>query len=163
MKHSYTKLLCGIALTAFCGIVASAEMKKAVVVISTDGSQREEVIENVDRIELGSNSLTLKSVGGAAETVDYKDIDRVMIGAEWTAVKKITAPGEIAVWPVTTSDVINISGLAKGEPVTVYNVKGAAAVQTVAGGELTSLSLKQLQAGVYVVTAGSKSVKIIKK
>ena len=163
MKHIYTKLLCSIALGTACVLGASAEGKKAVVVISTDGSQRQELLEDVDRIEIGATALTIKSVGGASETMDYNNIDRILIGAEWTAVQRITAPGEIAVWPIATTDIVNISGLEAGTPVNVFDIKGAVAANAVATGEITSLSLGQLPSGVYVVTAGNQSVKIIKK
>ena len=163
MNHIFTKLLCGISLGMACVMSVAAEDRKAVVVISTDGSQREEVLENIDRIELGATSLTLKCVGGSGETVDYSKIDRMLIGAEWTAIKKLTAPGEVAVWPLTTTDAVNVSGLTEGETVTVFDLKGVAAAQAVASEGVTSVSLSRLPAGVYVVTARKQSVKIIKK
>ena len=163
MKHIYTKLLCSLALGTACVLGASAEGKKAVVVISNDGNQRQELLEDIDRIEIGATALTIKNVGGASETVDYTDIDRIMIGAEWTAVQRVTAPGEIAVWPTATTGIVNISGLEAGTAVTVFDIKGAVAANAVATGEITSLNLGQLPAGVYVVTAANQSVKIIKK
>ena len=163
MKHIYTKLLCSLAIGTACVLSAAAEGKKAVVVISTDGSQRQEVLDNVERIEIGATALTLKSVGGASETVDYTDIDRMIIGAEWTAIRSITAPGEIAVWPVATTDIVNISGLTADTPIVVFDIKGATALQTVAAEGVTSISLGHLPSGAYVVTTGNRSVKISKK
>lgn len=63
MKHFLTQILCGTVLTLACAGIAEAA-EKAVVVISADGTQRQELLNNVDRIEIGETSLTLKTVGG---------------------------------------------------------------------------------------------------
>lgn len=162
MRKFYTKLLCGLVLGASFVAGASAQ-EKAVVVISTDGSMRQEVLTNVDRIEIGATSLTLKSAGGESETVDYKDLDRVLIGAEWSEVKQITSENEIAVWPTLTTDVVNISGLNAGEAIEVVALNGANALKAVAADGLTTLNLRSLPAGVYIVNVKKHSVKIIKK
>lgn len=143
--------------------VAQAAGEKSVVILSADGSQRHELLSDVDRIQLGAASLTLTTVNGKSETVDYKDIDRILIGAEWTAVKELTHQGEIAVWPTATTDIVNVSGLNAGDIVTVTDLKGAAVASTHASGELASLRLGPLPAGMYVLTVKNKSVKIIKK
>ncbi|MDE6418771.1 MAG: T9SS type A sorting domain-containing protein, partial [Duncaniella sp.] len=136
--------------------------EKVVVVIGTDGSQRQELLADVARIEIGPSSLTLMSAGGTNETFDYSAIDRVLIGAEWNAVKQLTTEGEIAVWPTVTTDIVNISGLNEGDAVTVFDLKGSTVVKASATEGLTTVNLAGLPAGLYVVTANNKSVKIIK-
>ncbi|MBD5254291.1 MAG: T9SS type A sorting domain-containing protein [Barnesiella sp.] len=161
MKHIYTKMLCGLAFGASCVLSASAD--KGVVVISTDGSQYEVTLADVNRIEIGSTALTLQSKSGSGETVSYSDIDRVLIGAEVSAVQNIIAPDEVAVWPTVTTDLLNVTGLTAGAPVTVVDIKGATVLRTVANEGVTTLSLSQLPAGLYIVTVNTQSVKIIKK
>lgn len=156
------KLICSLALAAACFIGAAAE-EKAVVIVSTDGSQRQEAIKDLDRIELGEKSVTLKSTDGNAETFAYASIDRILVDAEWTAVKAIAAADEIAVWPVETSGPVNISGLREGQTVTVANLKGATIISAPAAEGLTTISLASQPAGIYIVTAANHSVKIIKK
>ncbi|MBD5325738.1 MAG: T9SS type A sorting domain-containing protein [Bacteroides sp.] len=163
MKRIYSKALCGLILGIACVAGASAQEKKAVVVISTDGTQRQEALESIDRIELGQTSLTLKTTGGENETIDYANIDRILVGVEWNAIKELVAPGEIAVWPTAVTDVVNISGLPEGETVSIVDLKGATAAKAVANGTVTSVNLKNLPAGVYVLNAAKQSVKIIKK
>jgi len=91
MKHFLTQVLCGAALTlASAGLADAAE--KAVVVISADGTQRQELLTNVDRIEIGETSLTLKTVGGETRTTAYDELDRVLIGTEYSAIQQITSP-----------------------------------------------------------------------
>ena len=53
------------------GTLCADAAEKAVVVISTDGTQRQETLANVDRIEIGVNSLTLKTTSGGSQTVAY--------------------------------------------------------------------------------------------
>ena len=163
MKRIYSKALCGLILGIACVAGASAQEKKAVVVISTDGTQRQEALESIDRIELGQTSLTLKTTGGENETIDYANIDRILVGVEWNAIKELVAPGESAVWPTADTDVVNISGLSEGETVSIVDLKGATAAKAVANGTVTSVNLKNLPAGVYVLNAAKQSVKIIKK
>ena len=141
---------------------AAAE-DKAVIIISTDGSQRQEAIKDLDRIELGAKELTLKSTDGATETFDYAAIDRILVNAEWDSVKEIAGADEIAVWPAQTSGPVNISGLSAGQPVTVTNLKGATVISAQASEGLTTVNLAAQPAGIYIVTAANHSVKIIKK
>lgn len=162
MKHFLTQILCGTALTlASAGIAESAE--KAVVVISADGTQRQELLTNVDRIEIGETSLTLKTVGGETRTTAYDELDRILIGTEYSAIQQITSPGDIAVWPTVTSDNLNVTGLQPGDAVTVYDLRGAVAVRTIATDGMTTVSVASLPSGAYIVAAGKHSVKIIKK
>ncbi|MDE6300470.1 MAG: T9SS type A sorting domain-containing protein [Muribaculaceae bacterium] len=160
MKRIYTKICCLALGMLFAVGVASAE--KAVVVITADGTQRGVMLDDVDRIELGSDALTVQTASGTSETVQYSEINRVLIGSEWQSVKQLTAPGEIAVWPVTTNDLVNVSGLSDGEIVRVYALDGALALQVDAVSGLTTVSLAQLPAGIYVLTAHNQSVKIVK-
>ena len=161
MNHIYTKLLSLVVLAFACAMSAMAQ-EKAVVIVSADGSQRQEVLDRVDRIEIGRSALTLKSVGGKSETLDYKDIDRILIGAEYDAVKQIAASDEIAVWPTVTSDRINVSGLTEGETISIVDLKGSTVMQAVASEGLSSLSLRSLPAGIYLLSVRNHSVKLIK-
>ncbi len=162
MKHFLTKILCGAAIM-MAGTLCADAAEKAVVVISTDGTQRQETLANVDRIEIGVNSLTLKTTSGGSQTVAYNELDRILVGAEYSAIQQITTPDEVAVWPTVTSDLLNISGLKAGQAVAVYDLKGAIALKAVVTDGLTTLSLAALPSGAYIVNAGEHSVKIIKK
>lgn len=162
MKHFFTRILCGAILTlAGAGIAGAAE--KAVVVISADGQQRQELLTNVDRIEIGKNSVTVKTTGGDAWSEPFDEIDRILIGAEYSAVQQITSPGDIAVWPTVTSDFLNVSGLHNGDIIKVYDLNGTLCVSATANDGLTSVNLSPIPAGAYIVTTGKHSVKIIKK
>ncbi len=159
------KLLCTLflAATSFLGAAAN-DNEKAVVVISADGTQRQEAIKNIDRIDLGADALTLKLTDGKSESFDYAKIDRILVNSEWTAIREIAAPGEIAVWPTQTDGPVHVSGLAEGQQVTVTNLKGATILSTTAPADgPATLNLASQPAGIYILSANNHSVKIIKK
>lgn len=162
MKHFLTQILCGAVLAlGGAGIAGAAE--KAVVVISADGSQRQELLTNVERIEIGKNSVTVKTAGGDAWSGAFDEIDRILIGAEYSAVQQITSPGDIAVWPAVTSGYLNVSGLHNGDTIRVYDLNGVLCVSATANDGLTTVDLSPIPAGAYIVATGRNSVKIIKK
>lgn len=162
MKHNFTRFLVGCVMTLF-GVLASNAAEKAVVVISADGSQRQELLSDVDKIEIGTEALTLVTIGGETSTVPYSDLDRILVGAEYSAIKEITTPSDIAVWPTTTSDRVNISGLAPGSPITVFALNGTQVLAVKASESLTSISLAGLPAGIYILTVDKTAVKIVKQ
>ncbi len=162
MKQSYLKLLIVVVMTMSVSVIRAAG-DKAVVLISADGSQRQEILTNVDRITLDASSLTLTTIDGKSETVAYNDIDRILIGSEWTSVKQLTVNGEIAVWPTSTTDIVNVGGIEPGERVMITDTKGATVVNAQASDEIISVSLSHLPSGLYILTVKDKSVKIIKK
>lgn len=157
------KLLCTLFLAA-TSLSGAAANDKAVVVISTDGTQRQEAIKDLDRIELGTEAVTLKLTDGQSESFDYAKIDRILVNSEWSAVRALAKADEIAVWPAQTSGPVHISGLAEGQTVTVTNLKGAKVLSASASAEgLTTLDLAAQPAGIYILSAANHSVKIIKK
>lgn len=113
------------------GAIAPAQATdQAVVVVSTDGSQRQVLISDLARIDIGSDGLTLVTTGGESITTAYADIDRVLIGAEYTAVADLLGDNEVAMWPTITSDVVNIAGLPEGTAVSVAGLNGTTVLRT---------------------------------
>lgn len=152
----YLKFL--VLLFALSAFVARAE--KGIVVVQPDGSQQQFAFHEFVRVDVGKSSVTVHSNGGAVE-LPYASVDRIAIGSEVTAVSAVLGEGSLAVWPVPTTGVVYVAG-ASGE-VAVYGlgserVAGATCVDGAAVLDITSAP-----AGVYVVCAGNKSVKIIKK
>lgn len=56
-----------------------------------------------------------------------------------------------------------IGGLATGTPVAVYDISGKKLSQTKADGEVTRVSLDDLNGGAYILKAGNQIVKFIKR
>lgn len=144
-------------------VMAMAEGGDAVVVIAKDGSTFEVQISQVDRIGFGSTQLTVSTTGGETDAIDYKDVDRVLIGAKRQGIADLTAGGNIAVWPTVVESAVNIAGAPAGTPVRVFTSGGALVGSAVCGETGTSLDISAAPSGVCIVAVGDKSVKIIKK
>ncbi|MDE7466793.1 MAG: T9SS type A sorting domain-containing protein [Muribaculaceae bacterium] len=160
MKHLNTQICSAVfGLVMATGTVWA---EKAVVVVGVDGTQRAEMISDIDRINIGNSALTIVSTDNQSTTINYSDIDRVLIGEEWKAVQDITAPGELAVWPTMTTTTVNISGASAGDPIKVFNLDGAAVIATEAADGLTTIDISAQPAGIYILTVHNQSVKIVK-
>lgn len=164
MKHNYTKFLAGalVAISAMLSPVGvSAE--QGVVVIAKDGSQTEMTLANVERIDIGESGITLRHSGGEPSEIAYTDLDRVLIGAEVNGVKDLVADGGIAVWPTRVTSTVNVTGITPGTAVSVHSIGGALVATATAGDDTASVDLSSAAPGVYIVTIGKHSVKIIKE
>lgn len=148
---------------ALCAVLG-AHAEKGVILIDSDGNQRQMTLAEVKRVDIGTSGLTLHHVDGSSSAHEYANIDRLLIGAETTSVKKLMAEGDIAVWPTRTSALVNVTGANPATTVTVHSLSGAlvSSAQTDADGSAT-VDLSSSNTGVYIITIGSHSVKIVKE
>lgn len=160
MKHFYKELLGAVLVSA---TVLGAHAEQGIVVIAKDGSQTEVSMPKVQRIDIGDSGITLHQAGAGSVGIAYDDLDRILIGAEISAVKDIVATGEIAVWPTRVTDCVYITGISAGTVATAHSLGGIQAASATAGDDSTArLDLSQAPAGVYIINAGNHSVKVIK-
>ena len=155
-------ILCLFATFAVAGSALAAE--PGIIVIDTDGSRQEIPFTALDRITFGSSQVTVKTKDAQnSKDYSYSAIDRILIGESTASISDITAEGRIAVWPTITSSIINVSGAAEGTKVSVYNINGTLVASTEVADDTTVIDLAAAHSGVYIVTIGSQSVKILKK
>lgn len=162
-----SRKLIGAAVLALCLLggagSAIASGQKSVVVVSKDGTRQEVILPEVQRIDIGTEGIVLHTTTGSPIEVSHGNLDRILIGEESTAVKEAIAGGNIAVWPTRVSDNVNVGGLEGGCPVSVFDLSGALVASATASPDgLATMSLAALRPGVYLVSTGSVSVKIIK-
>ena len=162
MNYHIRHLFGAAIVAAAVAMPASALAEKGVVVISADGTRTEATLADVQRIEIGSESLTLHHAGGQ-HNVAFADLDRILIGAETSAVKDLIGKGDIAIWPTRTSSTVSATGLEAGTIITAHSTAGALAAKATADADgNATVNLSSAAAGVYIVSAGKHSVKIIK-
>lgn len=164
MNYCYKKLVGVITLAlAAMPMTALADAQQAVVVVSADGSSREIALPEIARIDIADGGLTLHSRSGESSEIPYGSLDRVIIGAEFTAVDKVLGKGDVAVWPTLVTTSVNVAGLAEGTTVNVYTVGGQlfSSSQADSDGRAT-IDMTRAAAGIYVVAAGNHSVKVVK-
>lgn len=161
LKKNLLYAFAGIALLC-APLKASAE--KGVVLVSTDGSQTEHALADVMRIAVGSESVTLHHSSGEAHEMPYDNLDRILIGAQLSAVEKLMAEGDMAVWPTTTTGTVNVAGANAGTPIEIYNVEGRLVTSAkVSDNGTATLDIATSTPGIYFATINGRTVKIVKK
>ncbi|MBS2213108.1 T9SS type A sorting domain-containing protein [Carboxylicivirga mesophila] len=68
---------------------------------------------------------------------------------------------DVSVYPNPATDVLNISGAAEGAVLEIYSVHGAMVKQAIVANG--TISVANLEVGVYIVKAGDSVIKLIKK
>ncbi len=162
LTHFSVKVIAFMLLCAVGGVASAQE--KSVVIVGRDGTVTAVAMTDVDRIDIGAMAMTVRNVSGKVTEYAYTDVDRVLIGQSSTAVDKIRDDGSVAVWPVPFTDVLNISGLAEGTEVRIYDIRGnCVASEQSADVSVTTIGTSALASGVYVLKYGDKSLKIIRQ
>ena len=136
-----------------------------IAVIQTDGSVQQVKFTDIERIDIASQTLTLHTLQGKESEYAYSTLNRIDIGVpmQTVSIENITANGAIAVWPTLTKESINISGAPAGTRIMVYNPGGQVVATAVANGNMQTINLSASPAGLYIVSVGKHSTKIVKR
>ena len=93
------------------------------------------------------------------------------MGADWTiwvngaktgSAIAIGMDGKVAFAATFTGDVLNVSGTAEGDIVTVSDLSGRTVASAVASDTATAISLPGIARGIYIVNTAAGSVKVVK-
>ena len=140
---------------------------KGVVVISKDGSRHEVALSDVRRIDIGQTGVTVNHRDGESHERKFEEIDRILIGSAVAGIEDVVKDGDVAVWPTVTDGPVNIAGLADGTQIEFKNrvlgLAGNIIAEHVSQGDVAKIDLAAAVSGVYVVSFGKESVKVIKK
>lgn len=155
-----------IGLIAIAGTTLTARaVEPGVVMVDKQGNSTEMAYSQLDRINLTGEGVQLVGKGavGTAPTVAYADFDRLLIGAEVSGIESLPKDIAFAVWPTVTDGYVNIKS-ADTRHIYVSSMSGALIESTdVNAGETATIDLSAAPEGVYIVSCGDNSVKIIKK
>lgn len=132
-------------------IAASAAM--------ADGKQRltvngEMVEQKVSSITFDGSNAVLHLADGSVMTAD---MEAVMLKLDYST--------ETSVYELkkAVKDVLHLDGLEEGSVVTVYDAQGKQVMQVTAREAKAMLSAKQMKSGVYMLKAGDRVVKFVKR
>lgn len=138
-----------------------------IAVIKTDGSVQQVKFTDINRIDIASQNLTIRTLSDKNSEYAYSALNRIDIGvavqADSVGIEKLIADGSIAVWPTLTQESINISGAPAGTRIIVYNPGGRVMATMVANGNMQTINLSAYPSGLYIVSIGKHSTKIIKR
>lgn len=138
-----------LALMSLCGI-AKADV---VQTLTINGQQVEKV---VSQLTFSGDNVVLHFDGSEESypldevVLDFKDVS----GIDKVTVFRLNG---------TVDGQLNISGLAEGTQVSVYDVSGKQLASTKAGFEATTLNVCNFHSGVYILKAGTQIVKFVKR
>ncbi|MBD5392273.1 T9SS type A sorting domain-containing protein [bacterium] len=138
-----------------------------IAVIKTDGSKQQVKFSDIERIDIGQNSLSVRTLSNGHSDYAYAGLNRIDIGvavsSDSLSVEQLTAHGSIAVWPIPTKESVHVSGAPVGTRISVYNSVGRTVATAVTSGNTQSFNLSELPAGMYIVRVGKHSIKIVKQ
>lgn len=158
-----------LALLAVGMTTAAMADDMAVSIIDADGNELKSAeMATIDNITM-ADSCVYVTVAGSDDTYDTYKLERKNIYQILFA-PKATATGissaTVAAEKVTITaegGELSVSGIAPGTAVAVYSLNGQNVLQTKAQGSTARLSVSGLKGGVYIVRAGNKAIKIVKK
>lgn len=153
-----------ILATAISGATTMLHAQSSKVkVIKTDGSTTEMGAGTIQRIEIGTNTITVVPNSGEKETINLADLKGLSFGSfVFNGIGEVIS-NDMKVWPVSTSDKLNISGVPAGTAVTLYGSNGAKVAAAKSNGGTTTFNVNALPDGVYVIKVGGYASKFIKK
>lgn len=156
------KTIFSVLMVAFSVAGAMAEDVPMLYVVGSDGSITETPMSEVGKIAFGSSSFTVESKAGQAAEHKYGDVKRVDFG-KLTSISNVVAEARLAVWPTVTTSTVSVKGAEAGAAIRLFNLSGSQVMNVKAVEGVTTVDLSPLSAGMYVLTVGDNSVKIIKK
>ncbi len=146
-----------------CGVFTATFAAGEVNVLYLDGTPHVIKMTDIDKIELSAGSVSVAKADGTSEKYAIKDIDKIMFGTAATAVDKIrnAAAGDITVKANGYS--FEVSGLQDNAEVAVYSQNGTLVGKAKAAGGSAQVDAAGYSGGVYIIKAGGRSLKMIKK
>lgn len=130
---------------------ASTAMAEGTQQLTINGQTVESV---VTRITFGGDNVVLQFSDGTSQTAD---MEAVVLGFDYSAFTSVYTLRE------AVGNFLNLSGVADGTEVCIYDAKGKLVAIAKADGTKAALSVSKLRSGVYLLKAGRQVVKFIKK
>lgn len=146
---------------------AMAADETTVSIIGADGETAQTAaLTTIEKVEFAADSVCFILAGDeGTDTIKYarSGVDQILFKVSTaTAIKSAKAQADKVTIAAHGSQ-FTVSGIKAGTPVAVFDVNGRLAAQTKATGESVSLDATGLKSGIYLVRAGNKAIKIVKK
>jgi|GEM_PF-278563 len=152
-----------IAAALLCGIGTTALADNEVNVLYLDGTTHVVKMSDIDRIELSKENIKVLTTDGASETHELSMIDKIELRSVANAVEQIKGRkgGDILV--KADGYGFEVSGLADGDEVSVYT-QGGVLMGKVRGKDGSAhVDASSYANGIYIIKAGGRSLKMVKK
>lgn len=161
MKHLRTFLMT-LGLLGLGAVGAEAQSTVKGIVIETAGGERTEyALTETPKLTYDGNTVTLTTT---KVSVDFTATDIVKVVLTDISATGIEIVEESQGQVKLLNEEVRMSGLSAAETVRIYNVNGTllSTWQATRNGELT-ITLSDLQKGVYIINANHQSFKVTRK
>lgn len=155
------KLLLTIAL--FAGITTATYAQGEVNVLYLDGTPHVIAMTDIDKIELSKGNINIIKVGGSKESIEISKIDKIELKANATGINPVTGKADNKIIVKADGYGFDVRGLADGAEVMVYSQNGMLIGKAKAKGGGAHIDAANYSNGVYVIKAGGRSLKMVKK
>lgn len=159
MKKCFLAALMLLGLSA----TALADGDNQVDVLYLDGSSHVVAMTEIDRITLGDGQVGVVTTDGQTTTHDMAKVDKIVLNSGTTGIGILQTAPKQQVLVRTDGYGFHVSGLNDGDQVRVYTAGGMLVGQAKAADGTAFVDGSQLANGVYVIKAGGRSLKMIKK
>ena len=149
-----------LSIALFAGITTATYAQGEVNVLYLDGTPHVIAMTDIDKIELTKGSINIVKIGGASESID---INKIELKANATGINPITGKADGKIIVKADGYGFDVSGLANGAEVMVYSQNGMLIGKAKAKGGSAHVDAASYPNGVYVIKAGGRSLKMVKK
>lgn len=152
-----------IAAALLCGIGTTALADNDVNVLYLDGTPHIMKMSDIDRIELSKGSIKVLMNGGASETHEISKIDKIELKSGTNAIEHTKGAKGSDILVKADGYGFEVSGLADGDNVAIYTESGMLIGKAKAQGGSAHVDASSYSNGIYIIKAGGKSLKMVKK
>lgn len=154
-------MLFGLIALGLSGTAAEPDEVPGVAVVTQEGTTTVEKSE-VARINLTASQVEMIMADGQSFVFDKASVQEILLSAT-TLSGVIAAPSDqYNVWPAVVSDQLNIEG-PDGAVYTLFDMNGVLRLTGSLSGGSVTISTSHLSNGIYLLTVGGHTYKLIKK
>lgn len=129
--------------------------------IEKNGSNNEIVnLDNLKQITFSGTTVNVEQTDGTKSSTSMSAINAISFGDYTTIGQVRPADGELVAY--ISSDEIAVNCEA-GNLVTIYNIVGTQVLSVRIGANYGSISIANLPKGIYIVKAGNRTAKIVRR
>ena len=140
--------------------MTTASTAQHMVVEMADSNSRVVQLENLKQITFDGTTVNIEQTDGTKSSTSMSAINTISFG-DYTSIGQVRpADGELVAY--ISSDEIAVNCEA-GNLVTIYNIVGTQVLSVRIGADYGSISIANLPKGIYIVKAGNRTAKIVRR
>lgn len=158
MKHYF------LASLMFCAMASTAMTTDngEVNVLYLDGTSHIIKMTQIEKIEVESDHVNVVAKDGTSQHM-IDNISRIELGNGYTDIKQLKNSLQKGITILANGYTITAEGMTEGSTLEVYATNGTLMDKAIAKDGKATINAKAMNNGVYIIKAGSQSLKMVKK